>query len=697
MVQDSENSPKGSILSKTMRFFKKNLIIKNIILFVTPVSIAVLIFMLFNLSQTVEHLTNSIIQRTTDETVQELTTFFDPVINSLHVSQEWGRASILESSDPSKLNPQFIPILKNNLQISSMLIANTNGQEYMLLREDSTWLNRIVGYKESKQIITRYRWKYDNEMKVVNRQSWIDNNPYDPRKRPWFIGGLKSKENEISWTQPYIFFTTKDPGITVSMNWQHIANTSIRSVIAFDVLLIDISAYTAKLEIGKNGRAFIMTSDNKIIGLPKDTRFINADSLKKFVLSDYNTLNIIELTSAVNIWKDKLKTELPFRFELGKKEWWAGIHPFRLGSDNIFFIGVVVPEEDFMSEVNRTRTVIIAGFLLVLVLTLLVIRGYNQKQKAYALLEIQNQQIIKQKEEIETKRDEIIRQRDKIEEQRNEITDSIKYSRRIQTAVMPPDSLLGNFFSRYFVFFRPKDIVSGDFYWAQKSANLVLWATVDCTGHGVPGAIMSIIGYNGLNRAVREYNLTHPGEILDRLNHIVAETFRQDNNGSEEINLSEVKIRDGMDITLCTFDSETMKVEFAAANNSLYLVRSRNKILLVNNEKVEPILSDDFNALFEIRADRQPIGSYAGSSNFTTQILEVIEGDSLYSSSDGFADQFGGPNGKKYMAKQLRSFLLTLQQYPMEQRYERIDETFLSWKGSFEQVDDVLIFGVQIT
>ncbi len=697
MVQDSENSQKESLFGRTARFFKKNLILKNIILFVTPVSIAVLIFMLFNLSQTVEHLTNSIIQRTTDETVQELTTFFDPVINSLHVSQEWGRASMLETTDPSKLNPQFIPVLKNNHQISSMLIANTNGLEYMLLREDSTWLNRVVQYKGSKQIITRYRWKYNNEMNIVNRQSWLDSNPYDPRKRPWFIGGLKSKENEISWTQPYIFFTTKDPGITVSMNWQHLADTTIRSVIALDVLLIDISAYTTKLEIGKNGRAFIMTSDNKIIGLPKDSRFINADSLKKFVLSDYNSLNITELTSAVNLWTDKSKTSLPFRFELDKKDWWAGIHSFKLGNDNFFFIGVVVPEEDFMSEVNRTRTVIIAGFLLVLVLTLLVIRGYNQKQKAYALLEIQNQQIIKQKEEIETKRDEITRQRDKIEEQRNEITDSIKYSSRIQTAVMPPDSLLASFFNRYFVFFRPKDIVSGDFYWAQKSNNLVLWATVDCTGHGVPGAIMSIIGFNGLNRAVREYNLTKPGEILDRLNHIVAETFRQDQYGSEEINLSEVKIRDGMDITLCTFDSETMKLEFAAANNSLYVVRSKGKSLLVDNEEVEPLLTDEFNALYEVRADRQPIGSYAGTSSFTNKIIEVSEGDSLYSSSDGFADQFGGPNGRKYMAKQLRNFLLDLQQNPMEQRYSLIDKTFISWKGSFEQVDDVLIFGVQIT
>jgi serine phosphatase RsbU (regulator of sigma subunit) len=696
MIEQQAKVQTESFTKRTITFLKKNLIIKNIILFVTPVSIAVLIFMLFNLSQTVEHLTNSIIQRTTDETVQELNTFFDPAINSLRVAHEWGGASLLETLNPEKLNPQFVPLLKNYTQISSMLIANTNGLEYMLMREDGTWLNRIVSYKGTKQEINRFRWKYDSRMNVLESETWVDTKKYDPRERPWFIGGLKSKENELAWTQPYIFFTTKDPGITVSMNWHSGTEKSSSSVIAFDILLIDISAYTSKLDIGKNGKAFILTSDNKIIGLPKDKRFINSDSLKRFVLSDYSALNIKELTNAVNLWKGKQNTQLPFRFEMEKKNWWAGIHPFKLGTDNTFYIGVVVPEDDFMSEVNRTRTVIIAGFLLVLVLTLLVIRGYNQKQKAFALLEIQNHQIRKQKEEIETKRDEILRQRDKIEEQRNEITDSIKYSRRIQTAVMPPESLIKNLLPEHFVFFRPKDIVSGDFYWVQKSGNLVLWAAVDCTGHGVPGAIMSIIGYNGINRAVREYNLTQPGKILDRLNHIVAETFRQEQTNPDDIVTSEVKIRDGMDIALCAFDNDKMEVEFAAANNSLFIIRSNNKILIVNNEEVQADMRNDINSLYEIRADRQPIGSYANTSTFNNRIIEVTKGDLLYTASDGFTDQFGGPNGKKFMGKQLKTLLLTIQQLSIEEQYNYIDEVFTSWKGSLEQVDDVLIFGVKI-
>jgi serine phosphatase RsbU (regulator of sigma subunit) len=687
---------KETYLRKAADFLKKNLILKNIILFVTPVSIAILIFMLFNLSQTVEHLSNSIIQRTTDETVKELNSFFDPAINSLRIAHEWGDASMLDISDPEVLNPQFIPLLKNYKQISSMLIANTSGLEYMLLREDSTWLNRIVSFKGEKQSIIRYRWSYDDRMNVLKRENWPDLKKYDPRERPWFIGGLKSGENEIAWTQPYIFFTTKDPGITASMNWRSDSDAALRYVIAFDILLTDVSAYTSKLEIGRNGKAFVLTSNDKIIGLPIDARFSSTDSLKKFVLSDYDSLKIRELTRAVNIWKENKKSELPFKFELDKEDWWAGIHSFRLGTDNMFYIGVIVPEEDFMSEVNRTRTVIVAGFLLVLVLTLLVIRGYNQKQKAFALLEIQNNQIKKQKEEIETNRDEITRQRDKIEEQRNEITDSIKYSRRIQTAVMPPENFIRSLFPEHFVYFRPKDIVSGDFYWVQKSGNKILWASVDCTGHGVPGAIMSIIGYNGINRAVREYHLTHPGEILDKLNQIVAETFRQDQLRQEDSGTEEVRIRDGMDIALCSFDNNEMKIEFAAANNSLILVRSKDSILSVNGIEVSPDMSNDTDALYEIRADRQPIGSYANTSDFTNNVLEVTTGDSLYTFSDGFADQFGGSNGKKFMGKQLKTLLLSIQPLSVEEKYNRIDQVFTSWKGTYEQVDDVLIFGVSI-
>ena len=151
-----------------------------------------------------------------------------------------------------------------------------------------------------------------------------------------------------------------------------------------------------------------------------------------------------------------------------------------------------------------------------------------------------------------------------------------------------------------------------------------------------------------------------------------------------------------MDIALCALDKENMEMEFAGANNSLILIRSKDKVLILNGTELSPDMCNDTDCLYEIRADRQPIGSYANTSSFTNNILKVIQGDSLYTFSDGFADQFGGPNGKKFMGKNLKTLLLSIQNLSVAERNNRIDEVFVSWKGSFEQVDDVLIFGVQI-
>lgn len=683
--------------NRIISLLREYLTIRNIIIFATPLSLAVLIIMLFNLSMTVEHLSRSIIKSTTEETQRKLNTFFDPAINILKISGQWGTAAMINENDPAKLNPRFIPLLKNNVQISSMLIANTSGNEYMLLKEDSTWVNRIVSYKNGKQEITRFRWQFDERLNIIGDSSWRDNRKYDPRERPWFKGGLSCKPGEMSWTQPYIFFTTKDPGITVSMNWH--SNTQLKDtfVIAYDIMLTDLSAYTTKLVTGKHGKAFILTSDSRLIGLPRDERFTNVDSLKKYVLNDYQALGISELSGAVDMWKEDGRPREPFRYKINKKLWWAGFQAFSLGKNNNFFIGVIVPEDDFMAEVNRTRTIIIAGFLLVFILTLLVIRGYNQKQKAYALLEKQNIQILKQKQEIESQRDEITHQRDKIEEQRNEITDSIKYSRRIQTAILPPEEIIGKILPDHFVFYRPKDIVSGDFYWVYGNTDGCYWAAADCTGHGVPGALMSIIGYTGLNSCLKEHHLVRPGEILDRLNSIIAETFSHDSDSQAVRKEGSSTIRDGMDIALCRLDRLKMKLEIAAAYNPVYIVRKNGTVLICDGEPVEPSVTDNQFSLYEIKADRQPVGSYEGSKKFSTRVVDALEGDTVYSFSDGLSDQFGGVSGKKFMSKQLKSLLLSMQELKSEERIKAVEKAFLSWKGEYDQVDDILVMGVVIS
>lgn len=655
---------------------------RSVLFLVTPLSFAILVFMWLSLSKSVEHLSKSIIKTSTDETVKEMLTFFSPSKNALSMTYKWLNESSLNISEPEALNRQFIPLLDNLQEAYSMHIANTEGSEYMLLHEKDTWVNRIVSRKDNKYDLRYYRWQYDNMKNLKEIKRWTDTINYNPLTRPWFISAMKADSSEMRWTKPYIFFTTKDPGMTVSMNWQKNRSAGLKYVISLDIKISDISKFTSNLTIGKNGKVFILTDDNKIVGMPRDVNFQNEDTLNKYLLHDYSDLKIKELTDVVSFWNNNNRTEDPFRITVDNKRWWAGFYRLKLGFENVYSIAVIVPEQDFMAEVNRSRAIIVIGFILIQILSILVIRGYRQKKKAYELLEVQ--------------KNEISRQRDQIEIQSNEITDSIRYSKRIQVAVMPPDRVIKTLLPEHFVFYLPKDIVSGDFYWVEKVNNNILWAAVDCTGHGVPGAIMSIIGITGLNKTVKEYNLKHPGEILDKLNHIVAETFRQDTGETEDSATYEEKIRDGMDLALCSFNKDTMEVEYAGAHNSLIIVRNGNKPLIVNNSEVEADYSIDEVSLYEIRAERQPIGSFANASDFRNNIIPVEKGDSLYVFTDGIMDQFGGTEGKKFMRKQTKTLLMNLQSLPVEERKRFVEKSFYDWKGNYNQIDDVLLFGVRI-
>ncbi|MGE0560892.1 MAG: SpoIIE family protein phosphatase [Flavobacteriales bacterium] len=254
-----------------------------------------------------------------------------------------------------------------------------------------------------------------------------------------------------------------------------------------------------------------------------------------------------------------------------------------------------------------------------------------------------------------------------VEEKNKEITSSITYAKRIQNAILPPETLFENCFPQSFIFYLPKDIVAGDFYWLEKTnSSNILIAAADCTGHGVPGAMVSVVCNNALNRAVREFNLTKPSAILDKVSLLVEETFEKSVN----------EVRDGMDITLCNFNTETLQLEYAGANNSLYLIR--------NNE------------LTEIKADRQPVGKYFKKKPFTTHLLQLQKNDIIYLFTDGFADQFGGPKGKKFMYKPFKDLLLNSSKQPIEKQKSLIEKTFFDWKGELEQMDDICIIGIRV-
>lgn len=282
---------------------------------------------------------------------------------------------------------------------------------------------------------------------------------------------------------------------------------------------------------------------------------------------------------------------------------------------------------------------------------------------------ILEQKVKERTEEVVQQRDELERQRLKLEELYKDVTDSIRYAKRLQYSILPPQEMISKICPDSFVLFKPKDIVSGDFYWFEEMDGKSFCAAVDCTGHGVPGAFMSLVGANGLNAAVREHHTTSAGDILDELNKFVSESL---NKASEDND-----VRDGMDLSLIVIDYKKMELEYAGANNPLYVIRDNEFII--------------------IKADKFAIGSFEpDSKKYTSHNFKLEKGDVIYLFSDGYADQFGGDKGKKFLYKNFRDQLLTIHQNPMHQQENYLKDTIETWQGPYEQVDDILVIGIRV-
>ncbi len=253
-----------------------------------------------------------------------------------------------------------------------------------------------------------------------------------------------------------------------------------------------------------------------------------------------------------------------------------------------------------------------------------------------------------------------------ISEALKDIEDSLTYSKFIQNALLPSGQKYKDCFEDYFIFFEPKEKVSGDFYWMHQSGREVYFVEVDCTGHGVPGALVSVVGANALNTCIKEKKMSQPAEILDKMAMIVGETLT-----SEEHNM-----QDGMDISLCKLNLDTLELTYAGANNPIY-------ILNINGLKI-------------LTPNKQPVGNYEFKKPFTQETITLQKGDCVYLFSDGYADQFGGPSGKKFMYKKLRNLLENSVKLSMLEQKENLNTAFQNWKGNHEQVDDVCIIGVRL-
>jgi len=354
-------------------------------------------------------------------------------------------------------------------------------------------------------------------------------------------------------------------------------------------------------------------------------------------------------------------------------------------------------KDDEISERESTITLFTFGGIIVGILLVFIVRSNVLRKKA-------NKELATQKDIISAQKDEVENQKHLVEEKQREILDSINYAKRLQEAIFPPFAFINESVPENFILYQPKDVVAGDFYWAESKDNNFFIAAADCTGHGVPGAMVSVVCSNALNRTVNEFGITDTGKILDKTRELVLETFAKGN----------AEVKDGMDISLLCIDKQNNKAFWSGANNPLWYVKSAvtpNSInSAVTSSEVEKstdsgldsarpntkVASNASAALVEIKADKQPIGKSDHSKPFTTHEITLQEGMLFYLFTDGYADQFGGPKGKKFKYKQLEELLLDISTKDMTTQQHILLDQLSKWKGDLEQIDDVCVIGVRV-
>ncbi len=318
----------------------------------------------------------------------------------------------------------------------------------------------------------------------------------------------------------------------------------------------------------------------------------------------------------------------------------------------------------------------------------------EETEKQRDIVITQRDKLVERNEEIRLQKEKIEKQNNKIVRQNKNITDSIYYAKRIQTALLPPQKQIESAFENHFIFFKPRDIVSGDFYWFKKleyiNKTIYVIAAADCTGHGVPGAFVSMLGMSFLNEISQNIQVHDTknlaAHILEKLRQKVKTALHQSGKKGES--------KDGMDIALCVIDTETNSLQYSGAHNPLYLIREKGgEKINFDKTKIQEI--DNFE-LIQIKADPMPIGIHLRERDFTNRQIKLFNNDKLYIFSDGFIDQTGGEKGKKFMSKNFKNLLLEVHNKPMNVQKSLLEQKLEHWKQKDEQVDDILVIGFRI-
>ncbi|GAB4139825.1 MAG: hypothetical protein Fur0041_15010 [Bacteroidia bacterium] len=442
------------------------------------------------------------------------------------------------------------------------------------------------------------------------------------------------------------------------------ANLSILFLILFTISFLNIHEYFPRLAKFYTGVALLVCVTSVLAWIDNPYTYITS------VLS----INVVALLLNVMIiptaWKILKKGYKPARFF---------IVAFVILIVSVFIFVMKnfgIAPSNFITEYG----IQIGSALEVSLLSLAVIDRFKQfKDQALDRMEevnrLKTEANIVLEKKVEERTAEINHQKIELQQKNKEITDSINYAKRIQSAYLPPDAAFSSNFPDSFLIFQPKDIVSGDFYWSynpkafdKSNIEEQFFAVADCTGHGVPGALMSVICCNAINEVVISNKVYDPGQILTKTRDIVIRNLKSSNDDGQ---------KDGMDISLCSINYRTGELKFAGANNPICIYRK------------------DINQIEEIAADKQPVGVFERMLPFTTKSIQLQKGDVVFAFSDGYADQFGGPKGKKFKYKKLYELFRTNASLPMQEQKDILLREFHEWKGSQEQVDDICLIGVR--
>lgn len=612
-------------------YFDKTL--KHIAFIILTLSTFTLGFMFYELMLTKHEVAKSLVEKTLSNSSYELDNFFNPISRHIEYSVEELNTLPFSEWSPDKFNAACFSTIRKNNQLTSVAIATNKGFEYNLLEKDGTWFSRELDPSKNED---SYLW---NKYKIQNKKLHIDSTWYskgveDPRGRPWFKGGQQTYPEKF-WTSLYLFNTTNELGVTVSQSWKDPQNKDLEVMLAYDVSLDAIAGFIRKIEPTKNSEV-IIAKDNSYLFY--DDKIKQIQLLRQDTDQQHTQLHQLKLNA---------QDVDPFQFKKEGEKWWASSKHFDLTNNQKLYMIILLPESDFLAEINNLQVLLFIGFFVITILTFFIVRIHNKQ--------IRNSNLLLMRGEV-------------IKKKNTEIISSINCAKRIQDTMLPKDEEILRYLGDAFVIYMPKDIVAGDFYWIQNKHPYIFFAVGDCTGHGVPGAMISIMCQTALNRAVLEFSLIQPNKILDKTKILFLEQFNIYNN----------RFSDGMDISFCLLNKNNNILSWAGANNPLYIIKK------------------DSNKLQVLNPDKQPIGQFPREKPFNLQKIQLKEGDRVYLFTDGFQDQFGGPRLKKFKPKFFRELLLKTSSLSILGQRKALIDAFNEWKGNQDQVDDVCLLCVKI-